>query len=260
MLGSRRSRPRKEGPVNNLPKCLALDLNVEPGRRRRGAQALTLNMTMHFHEDSIPFRFGRVRVGLTGGDLLLGLEGVEFVKHHEYAPFPKKVTVKSTQTESQTKGNTIEDASKPGLTAELGMTGPKITSSLSGERKKSRSGGATSQAAEEITQEHYQISALGGPAPGWRFRKRERADFLQGSFVNEKFADCKLSGAGGRVEARFEVEQEFIRMKVISGIFKAKGVYPPQNPQKLKIANFLIWKLVVAPRLRPWLSWVAVTL
>jgi hypothetical protein len=242
--------------VNNLPHCLYLNVD---SKFKRGSE-LRLIVTAHFNEhviDDVEW-LGTVGVSLKGGDLLLKLDEIEFLRHTKYGRLSLSVSKRTTRSIGGTQRQSLEKNSKPSMSANLSSM-PKLELVDAQERKSSASDEETKQFTDETSYESWQLNALGGPTPGWRFTLKTGESFLVGSLLSEEFCVCRLSGRRGRVEAAFVVDPWNVRMNVLSGLFTNKGVYDLAAPKKRKIFNLLLWKFVVRPRFQPHLSWVGIS-
>ena len=246
----------KAPPENHLPQCLYLALDSEIKR----SHELRLKVTAHFHEEIIDEGgwLGTVAVSLKGGDLLLDLDGIEFLQHSKYGAFSLKVAKRTSRSIGGVRKRQSDHVSKPSASLNVSAV-PKFEMATAEELKTSSSDEDTEQQSDEATYDSWQLHALGGPKPGWRFSLKTGESFLEGSLMGEELCVCRLSGQTGQIEAKFTVHPRFIRMNVLTGPFAAKGLYDLTDPKKTKLFNLLLWKRVVQPHFQTHLSRAAIS-
>lgn len=240
----------KNKSINKLTDCLFLDIDSCVTRKN----GIVLFITMHFNEHVINHSLGNVSVALRGGDLRLGLENISFIRHDQYGSLPLSVMKKSIRDTGELDRRGKESISKPSSSVELGLSSTKAKLSSSHEDKTALAREATTKASDEVSYQTWQIHALDGPTPGWRFRLKTNEPYLEGSILRERFCECHLDQKPGEIIVRFHVDQRFIRMEVLTGMLLSKGIYALLSPKKRKIFNLWLWKNVVKPHFFPCLS------
>jgi hypothetical protein len=245
----------KQAPANNLSDCLFLDIDSVAAKKRR----VRLQVTAHFNEHHIQHQLGTFAIALRGGDLRLDLYRVEFCKHLKYGNLNVELRKIGEQAESQATKRSRENISSSAVAGQAGVTGPKLSSSLGKKLSLATADEVAHGTTQRVEYRVFQLNALNGVRPGWRFKLKTDEEFLEGSINSLNFCECDVTSTPAQIDARFEVLSRDVRMHVLSGLLLSKGIYGLLNPQKRKVFNLLLWKRVVKPKFEPYLSRVVLS-
>jgi hypothetical protein len=228
---------------------------MEIGTDLKRKWGLTLRLTAHFNQQLIPSVLGDLSVAISGGDLLLDLNDMRLLKHNLYGELLKRVqrTVSLSTGGSEKRG--FETTRKPTVSVEAGTTGPKAKFGYGDDHKETNAKEATNQQTEDVTYDTFQINALGGGEhPGWRFSLKTGDPHLEGSIVDEKLCECQITNLPSSISANFDVHQRFIKIQILDGIFRERGMHEILSPKKMKILNLFLWHKLIKRKVHPHLS------
>jgi hypothetical protein len=240
-----------QDPIDNLPRCFSMDIDTQQLRERG---KIVLRLTAHFNQDSIPSGLGNLLIAVSGGDLLLDLNNVQFVKHILYGQLPRSVEKKTSVGRAFSQKEGLETTRKPSTSIEASLTGPKTKLGYGEDRKNTHNQEVTAQQEDEITYEIFQVNALGGKNPGWRFKLKTGDPYLEGSIVDEKICECQITDIPGSIGVTFDVHQRFVEIQILDGFFRQNEMHRILSAPKLKILDLLLWHRVVKKKMLPHLS------
>ena len=231
---------KKDQTENKCSDCLFLDAEMSEGSEQ---SQMRLNISAFFNYQVETVLGGKICFAVRGGDLRLDLNNIEmsnFLVTSDFDWFVEKST--RIATKSTTKfSDSIE--------AKAGVKGSKLEGNLRSSKTKSDS--SESDMQDEAKYDSWQVTALQGANPGWRFLVKTGGPFLEGNIKNEKFAVLKTVGEKGSLTIIFSTEQRYVFVEVTEGAFWDFG---SRDIRQIKVANLYLWHKVLKPVLMPYLS------
>lgn len=236
-------------PDNKCPECLHLEISGEvvapeskgifPSRKKSEPEAIALRVTINFNEQWLDFSFGRVKFGLSGGELRLKLKNgtmpselrnKDLKKLLERELSVERQSGGEQESKSQVKGSLAPDLSKAGLEA-VGED----------RQKDSRS--------DKFQLKIAQISHKGADdQPVWVFENKSGEPVLLGELADSLgkmlIEDIPLS-----VEATFTPEMRQVVHTGLENLFK-----DDISDSKLKAFELGVAKLFLKHKTQPYLS------
>ena len=213
------------------------------GRGNPEAEEIDIVLTINFNEQWQEIRGGRVKFGISSGELRLNL--THGVMPYELRGLSGDLPLNISK-ERQSQGSTLEKRGNQGNVggylrgkAEV----PTIGFSMAQE--------TTVGQSEKFNITDWQVSTKGDlTTPSWVFEVRTGSPVLKGLLSKEKLGTMELSGVQWKVEAMFVVPT----LKNIQ-ITEAEGPWLRNAPiEKRKAFELGLAKLLLKHRLTPFLS------
>lgn len=231
---------KKEQIENKCSDCLFLDAEITEGPEQ---SQLRLNISAFFNYQVKTVSGGKIAFAVRGGDLRLDLNNIEvckFVVTSDFDWFVEKSTRIATKT--NTKFSDLNEF-------QVGVKGSKLNGNL--KSSKSRSDSSESDMQDETKYDSWQVTALQGSNPGWRFHVRTGGPYLEGNINNEEFAILKTNGEKNSLTVSFSTEQRHVFVELTEGAIWDLG---SRDIRQIKVANLYLWHKVLKPLLMPYLS------
>lgn len=203
---------------NRYPDCLFLDLVVETvqpsgqwlsSQERQGIEAFILYLTLNFNEQWHNLKFGRVKIGLKGGELRLKLKNAKIPYNARELAQDLELSVKKSVSITQGR-----ESQGSGSGSWSSSDGPAVGMTVGGKRNFEKT-----ETAEVMT---CQVSTKGSVVePVWDFRLRTIDDVvLIGRLNGEKLATLQDVTAPCDLEATFQVSIRDV------WITEGEGIWP----------------------------------
>ncbi len=231
---------------NRFPDCLYIDIAME----QESAEKLRIILTIAFSNQTMNcpiFSTIFSSFGLRGGDLRLYMENIEVIEFlllgNLDLEIAKKAVRKTGRGDDERQDAEVGGGFKMKAVIPEFSIGAKIGRSMSSSR--------TSSEETEIAYSAWQVVALHGQPPGWRFRLQNNEAFLEGNLERQPAAVCAHmnKSEGFSVKAQFEIMQKHILFCFDdSSILGCLAKY--------KIVSIFAWKHCLKESVRPYLSMV----
>jgi len=234
-------------PENRCPECLLLEISGEvvapkgrfPNRKKSEPDAIALFVRINFNEQWVDFSFGRVKFGLSGGELRLKLENGKMPSELRNQDLKKSLERELSverqsggeqERKSQVEGSLAPDLSKAGLKA------------VGEERQKdSRS--------DKFQLKIAQISHKGADnQPVWVFENKTGEPVLIGELA-DSLGKMLVKDIPWSVDATFTPEMRQIIVTGLENLFK-----DDISGSKLKAFELGVAKLFLKHKTQPYLS------
>jgi hypothetical protein len=217
---------------------------MDAGLASQSDGRFNLVLDLHFNYQILPIKGGALSFGIRGGELRLSLSGMQldtFLIKSDFNWHVEKRT-KVSQGSSDTK--------KQVLTVEASASEASANVKAGGTEEKTTSGSIGSEAETEY--QVWQVSALQGSAPGWRFLLKESGEnYLVGNIIDRPFATIKSTGHPTRLTASFTTEPRYLAIEITDGFAWKEG---PRDIRRYRIANLYLWHKVIKPIIVPYMS------
>jgi len=224
---------------NKCPDCLYLDAQLRNKTKRRA----DLHITAYFNYERHTVPGGEFIFGIRGGDLRLDFEKGKLCKFHLTSDFNYTVEKRGTSTTKTTSSRTRSSTFATTISKDPSGTREK-TKEISESQDLGR--------ANEASFTAWQVSAIRGPHPGWRFVVKDEQDYLEGNITTELFARIESRSPGNSMTVTFTTEQHHIFTNVTAGALWKHGM---RDIRRLRLGNFLIWR-TIRPMVMPYVSQV----
>jgi hypothetical protein len=234
---------------NKCPECLHLEISGEPlaleskglfsPLKKSEPEAFALSVRIHFNEQWLDFRFGRVKFGLRGGELRLKLENGQMPSELRNEAL-KKILARELEIERQLGG---EQESKSQL--EGSITPDLSKANLKGVREQRQK----ESQGDKFQLKIAQISHKGANnQPVWVFENRTGEPVLIGELA-DSLGKMLIAGVPWSVEATFTHEMRQVVITGLENLFK-----DDISGHKLNVFELGFAKLFLKHKTQPYLS------
>ncbi|MGI0489472.1 hypothetical protein ACN4EK_29000 [Pantanalinema rosaneae CENA516] len=238
-----------EVPDNKLPDCVFLKLEAALGNLKGNVNVLqyltgkvktrdviNLKLTINFNEQWEELPGGRVRFGLTSGELRLGIHNGRVA----YGSRTLNDNLETVLNISRVEKNAV--VSKQGITFgtdKQGTTG-NLTKSLD----------RTVETTDTFQVRSYQVTTKGSEEdPVWDFAVKTSDPVLKGTLIQENLALVDILQRPCYIKATFETSIRHIFITDVEGFWSGKI-----SREKRIVLDKLIILSLLKPKLKPYIS------
>jgi hypothetical protein len=232
-------------PENRCPDCLYLKLEGKTvGKQGLFApiqNRIDFDLDINFNEQWEQMPGGRIKFGLTGGELRLKLENGSIP--YELRELKSKFELAIPKERQQQASQDSKEAAEASLEANpLKIAKTAIKGLL--ERK------FTAGTTDKFQFISAQVTTKGEPEnPAWVFQNQTGESVLKGSLTAAKLGTMEVGGKPCRVEATFEVSLREVKLT------DAEGLWSPDISDERKAAiERGLAKLLLKHKFKPYLS------
>jgi len=235
-------------PENRVPDCLYMALKGRAKLRPSQATALQphpieLLLTINFNEQWEDVGIGRVKFGLSGGELRLHLENGRIPYDHRHLKGKLALTIEKQRQDKVS--HKAQHASKGSLSVTAtAVAEPKLTAEAS-----------TSQEAAQERAETYPITACQVTTkgtetePAWVFEVKTGDPILKGTLTHQDLATLLATASDWQLQATFAVPLQDVRITAGEGLWLQN-----LTPEKREALDIALAKLLLKRKLKPYLS------
>lgn len=230
------------GPINNMPGCVLLDMTVV----KLNQYCANIELMLNFDEEPIQTFKGEIRLGLRCGRLELKLENAEM-------PFQSRTHRCSLMNEISAKRKVVDDTSKDvsneeEISGNLGSTADSVTASINPRTKQVSAESTGTRIETEFNTIITQVRTSGNDTnPVWIFASKTGEGVLLG----------EVHSTIGRLNFKDHPSKLFASIKAAKRdlMIVAADAFPENiSINKLKLVQKLILKYYLADKITPNIS------
>lgn len=227
-----------QGLLSSLPQSLSL----KKGKSNLPNQ-IDLHLTINFNEQWQDMRVGRIKFGLSGGELRLNLKNGEIP--YNLRKLNSELQLEITKERQQQASQESKQGTEGSLEANINpLRLVKVV--MKGILERKASAGRT----DKFQFTAAQVTTKGLPdKPVWVFEDKTGESVLLGSLIQAQLGTMEVTDKPCQVEARFEVSLRDVKLT------DAEGLWPPgvSDEKKAALDRGLV-KLLLRHKFKPYLS------